>query len=142
MITHWQAVQEIALARGWTLQMLGVPHDAAAPHTSQLTSPDGYYCLIYLYGNATRVAMTSNATRGFTFLDYDQALRIAAGDLTYGELAPAPVWRKYRPEGYVEAAEPEAPRTVSDAEPEGQLPGGGFGWGMLAPEERIESHQR
>jgi hypothetical protein len=142
MITHWQAVQEIALARGWTLQMLGVPHNQTAPHTPQLTSPDGYYCLIYLYGNATRVAMVSTATRGFTFLSYEDALRIAAGDLTYGELAPAPVWEKYKPPGYIEAveSEPEAPRTAATETPEptGYSPGGL----RLSPEERIESYQR
>ena len=142
MITHWQAVQEIALARGWTLQMLGVPHNQTAPHTPQLTSPDGYYCLIYLYGNATRVAMVSTATRGFTFLSYEDALRIAAGDLTYGELAPAPVWRKYRPDGYVEPVEtePEAPRVAATEAPEptGYSPGGM----LLSVEDAIESHQR
>jgi len=139
MITHWQAVQEIALARGWTLQMLGVPHNQTAPHTPQLTSPDGYYCLIYLYGNATRVAMVSTATRGFTFLSYEDALRIAAGDLTYGELAPAPVWEKYKPPGYVET-EPEAPRVAATEAPEptGYSPGGL----RLSPEDRIESYQR
>ena len=140
MITHWQAVQEIALARGWTLQMLGVPHNAAAPHTPQLTSPDGYFCLVYLRDGAERVAMVSTATRGFTFLDYDQALRIAEGDLTYGELAPAPVWEKYKPPGYV-APEPDVP-TGRRAEPEAPA-GSPSGWGaMLSPEDRIESHQQ
>jgi hypothetical protein len=141
MITHWTPVQEIALARGWTLQMLGVPHNAAAPHTPQLTSPDGYFCLIYLYGSATRVAMVSTATRGFTFLDYNQALRIAEGDLTYGELAPAPVWEKYKPPGYVDPREPDALRATT---PEPCAPAGSpSGWGaMLSPEDRIESYQQ
>jgi len=138
MITHWQAVQEIALARGWTLQMLGVPHDAAAPHTPQLTSADGYFCLVYLYDNATRVAMVSTSTRGFTFLSYEDALRVAAGELTYGELAPAPAWVKYKPPGYVE---PESDKPVASGDKPAPA-GHGNGGMLLSVEDAIESHQR